>query len=58
MGFIDTIKAKAAANKKTIVLAEGMDRRINFGACYGDKLLVLWLRTLPQRDGRAFTMER
>ena len=28
MGFIDTIKAKAAANKKTIVLAEGMDRRI------------------------------
>ena len=28
MGFIDTIKAKAAANKKKIVLAEGMDRRI------------------------------
>ncbi len=28
MGFIDTVKAKAAANKKNIVLAEGMDRRI------------------------------
>lgn len=28
MGFIDTIKSRAAANKKTIVLAEGMDRRI------------------------------
>lgn len=28
MGFIDTIKAKAAANKKNVVLAEGMDRRI------------------------------
>lgn len=28
MGFIDTIKARAAANKKKIVLAEGMDRRI------------------------------
>ncbi|MBQ4045158.1 MAG: phosphate acetyltransferase [Lachnospiraceae bacterium] len=28
MGFIDTVKARAAANKKKIVLAEGMDRRI------------------------------
>ncbi|MGN0293850.1 MAG: phosphate acetyltransferase [Lachnospiraceae bacterium] len=28
MGFIDTIKTRAAANKKKIVLAEGMDRRI------------------------------
>lgn len=27
MGFIDTIKAKAKANKKTIVLPESMDRR-------------------------------
>ena len=28
MGFIDTIKTRAAANNKKIVLAEGMDRRI------------------------------
>ena len=28
MGFIDTIKKRAAADKKKIVLAEGMDRRI------------------------------
>ncbi len=28
MGFIDTVKARAKANKKSIVLAEGMDARI------------------------------
>lgn len=28
MGFIDTVKARAKANKKSIVLAEGMDVRI------------------------------
>ena len=28
MGFIDEIKARARANKKTIVLPESMDKRI------------------------------
>lgn len=55
MGFIDVIKAKAKADKKTIVLPESMDRRTWVAA---EKILKEdlqpccpepWKRQLPER---------
>ena len=50
MGFIDTIKAKAAANKKTIVLAEGMDRRIYEAAakCIAEDIADIVILASPE----------
>ena len=50
MGFIETIKAKAAANKKTIVLAEGMDRRIYEAAakCIAEDIADIVILASPE----------
>lgn len=50
MGFIDTIKARAKANKKKIVLAEGMDVRIYEAAakCLAEDIADIVILASPE----------